>query len=88
MSDEKSNKKLSVSIQPSLEIKPYEFFIAEVKEGFLEVQLASKKETDKEIKINVENIFRIPEKRMYSFALAIIEAFPETKKRRETDEKS
>lgn len=62
-------KEISVTLDKSIAgIESYELFLIRGTSDYMEVQLAKRTETDKEIRIHVESIFRIPKHALANFA--------------------
>ena len=63
-----SSKKLTVTIDENIAIPSYDIFLIRGNAEYMEVQLATKAETDTEITVNVESIFRINKHAVPQFA--------------------
>ena len=72
-----SNKKISVSISVDVNnIPSYDLFIVKTTDDYMEVQLAKKREDKKEIKVSVDNVFRIKKDLMFDFAYQVVKSLP------------
>jgi len=71
------DKKLSVTIANDLKkVNTYSLFIVKPSKDYMEIQLATKSETEDSINILVENVFRIDKNAMFSFAYDVVNALP------------
>ena len=63
------SKKFSVTLSENVsQIPTYDLFLIKGTEDLMEIQLANRIETDTELKVIVESVFRIPKEAIPNFA--------------------
>lgn len=84
-----SAKKLSVTLDESItEIPTYDLTLIRGTSEYMEVQLATKTETDTEINVSVESIFRIGKQSIPHFARQFSKYLQELMEKQKTQEQS
>ena len=64
-----NSKKITITVDDHITTIPsYELFLIRGEDDYMEIQLAKKTETDEEIKIHIDSVFRIPQKTVPQFA--------------------